>query len=234
MENMENKKQYPTPEDLPLRLTTEKAIEREGQRRKDFLEWAKETFHSRNIYYPGSGWDQLPKKIFGEDAVVHLSLEEIRGGYFRKLGSGHKVKGDFRESPFKDEAFDAVYICGTPPKITIGAVGEFYRILKNDGVLLFDNIGWYDQELEKFIQEMQKWFQKQQVPKRFDDPEDLTAHISEQLNENTWRELGFATSEKQIQERIKNIPQDRQRVARQFFAVFKKNGVNLTNHVKPK
>lgn len=86
------------------------------------------------LYYPGSGFHAVPKEILGIERVVHLSLEEV--DYFKKLGNGTKVKGDYRKSPFKSRYFDATLIWGIPPETALEAVDEFLRVTKEDGILI--------------------------------------------------------------------------------------------------
>jgi len=92
------------------------------------------------VYYPGSGWHKVPKETLGTDKVVHVSLEEnlkwVDGGYFRRLGKGLNVKGDYRKSPFQDKTFDATLIWGIPPVTAIDAVPEFRRVTKKNGLLI--------------------------------------------------------------------------------------------------
>lgn len=143
--------------------------------RKEFLQWVKDTYNPLKVYYAGSGWDKLPREILGEDVIVHLSLEETRGqqsqhGYFPKLGSGHKVEGNFLQSPFRKESFDAVYIHNTPPGITIEAFPEFLRVLKEGGILLIDieNAIWHEDALHDFLNKALKVLHQEQLPVQLD------------------------------------------------------------------
>lgn len=86
------------------------------------------------LYYPGSGFHAVPKEVLGIERVVHLSLEEVE--YFKKLGSGVKVKGDYRKAPFKSGYFDATLVWGIPPETALEAIDEFLRVTKEDGLLI--------------------------------------------------------------------------------------------------
>ena len=88
------------------------------------------------MYYPGSGWDSIPKDTLGVERVVHLSLEEIEGGYFKKLGHGINIVGDFRNSPFCSNVFDATLIYGIPPDAVLEAIPEFRRVTKIGGLII--------------------------------------------------------------------------------------------------
>lgn len=117
-------------------------------RRKEFLKWIQSEFNPRNTLYAGSGNDKLPKSVLGEDLVIHISLEENKpwfpGGYFSELGGGKKVEGDFLQAPFKDKTLDAVYIHDAPEDIVKKGLSEFKRILKDSGILILDNGGWFE------------------------------------------------------------------------------------------
>lgn len=100
------------------------------------------------LYYPGSGYDVVPRDAFGGDRVIHLSLEE-RDSYYRMKHAQDSLRGyekqdmelvgDFRNSPLKDTSVDAVIIKGIPIHSAIEAKEDFERVLKDDGVLLFVN-----------------------------------------------------------------------------------------------
>ncbi len=98
------------------------------------------------MYYPGSGYDVIPRDALGTDYVIHLSLEEHDSYYRMKHAQdglrGYKehdmeLVGDFRSSPLKDMSVDTVFIKGIPIHSAIEAEDDFYRVLKNDGILLF-------------------------------------------------------------------------------------------------
>lgn len=100
------------------------------------------------LYYPGSGYDVVPRDALGGDRVIHLSLEEHDSYYRMKhaqdglLGyqkQDIELVGDFRSSPLKDTSVDAVLVKGLPVHSAIDAIGDFERVLKDDGVLLFVN-----------------------------------------------------------------------------------------------
>lgn len=224
---MRSKEQFYLPDEDGVRMGLSIWHEREKEyekNRRGFLQWVENTYHPQKIYYPGSGKDRLPKEVLGENRVVHLSLEENKeiGGYFLRLGSGQKVEGDFLRSPFKDESFDAVFVHDTPIGVTTQGTAEFYRVLKEGGVLVLDNGNWDDRELQRFLHIVQELLRQQQLPKEFNDPEKLLASVDDWPTPHGGRHIGLATSEKQIKRLLKNIPPHRQKVVRQFFAVFKK------------
>ncbi|MDA2922769.1 class I SAM-dependent methyltransferase [Patescibacteria group bacterium AH-259-L07] len=197
------------------------------QNRRDFLDWVKNTYSPEKIYYPGSGTDKIPKEVLGEDSVVHLSLEENKeiGFYFPRLGPGQKVEGNFLKSPFKDGAFDAVFIHDTPYQVTIRGLSEFYRVLKVEGILLLDNGDWKQKEMEEFLSETQKLFEKQELPPQFNNPNNMLAHVLRLTSEHGGPVVGIATSEKELERMLRYIPAVQQHVIRQLFAVFKKRRV---------
>jgi hypothetical protein len=97
-------------------------------------------------YYPGSGYDIVPRDAMGSDRVVHLSLEGHDSYYRMKHAQdslhGYEKRdmelvGDFRSSPLKDASVDAVIIKGIPIHSAIEAIEDFQRVLKDDGAVLF-------------------------------------------------------------------------------------------------
>jgi hypothetical protein len=202
-------------------------MEKYEKRREHFLEWAQKTYNIRRVYYPGSGADRLPKETLGEKIVVHLSKEENKsvGGYFPRLGSGLKVEGNFLQTPFKDGSFDVVYIHDTPIKTTAEGLEEFARVLKNDGALLLDNGNWDDQELLIFLGATREMFQDEKLPSEFNNPANLLASISRRKpGASGGISVGLATSARELQQMIKNIPEEERHIIRQVFASFKKKG----------
>lgn len=107
---------------------------------EELLKYLDKEYGFKTVYYPGSGMHQTPKNALGIDKVVHLSLEAHKGwpdgGYFEMLGEGIKVQGDYRHSPFKDKSFDAVFVYGTPLASTIEGLGEYRRVVKDDGLMV--------------------------------------------------------------------------------------------------
>ena len=157
-------------------------------RRKEFLKWVQSEFNPKNMLYAGSGNDKLPKNVLGEDAVIHISLEENKpwfpGGYFSGLGSGKKVEGDFLQAPFKEKTLDAVYIHDAPENIVRKGLCEFKRILKDSGILILDNSGWFEEQVADFVNVAEKDFVKIALPVKFNNPEDMYRNIMN-LNEST-------------------------------------------------
>lgn len=117
----------------------------------DFLDFLDEKYGLGMFFYPGSGWDKVPKETLGLERVVHLSLEETKGdtkgkfcmqedvvkyGYFGRLGEGIKVQADFRTCPFKDNVFDSCFIHYVLSESTIEARGEIERVMKKGALLI--------------------------------------------------------------------------------------------------
>ena len=120
------------------------------------LAYLDQTYGIKKLYYPGSGLDIVPKNTLGIDRVVHLSLEEC--DYFSKFGEGIKIKGDFRNSGFPDNTFDATLIRRTPYKATKEGIPDFKRVTKKEGLIILetesaDDImgGGYWMLIDKFL-----------------------------------------------------------------------------------
>lgn len=107
----------------------------------NFLKWVDREFNPERVLYPASGFDKLPKAVFGENRVLHTSLEEFNTGvadaaYFPELGSGAKVTADNASLPFADGSFNAITIFGIPENVP-SQFQEFERVLKNGGIITF-------------------------------------------------------------------------------------------------
>ncbi len=92
-------------------------------------------FDLRRVYYPGSGFHQVPKKVLGENRVYHSCIDGY-DGVFASLGPGHKVQADYRRSPFLDGSFDAALIWGIPTDSAYQALEELRRVTKNGGIII--------------------------------------------------------------------------------------------------
>lgn len=101
-----------------------------------FLEWFDKFYHPSRILYPGSGFDVIPKCVFGEERVVHTSLEDIKDGvYFPQLGSGQKIIAENSFLPFSDQKFSAALIIGLAG-IDQNQLGEVNRVLVSSGLVV--------------------------------------------------------------------------------------------------
>lgn len=106
-----------------------------------FLNWVKEEFWPISVLYPGSGFDRLPKLVFGEEAVVHTSLEGYQPGgrkYFEVLGKGKRVVADNVAFPFPDSNFSAIVLLGLPYEAVGPYRDEIIRVLDEAGVIVLE------------------------------------------------------------------------------------------------
>lgn len=190
------------------------------QKRYAFLHWVKKTIDPQKIYYPGSGWDKIPKIVFGKNKIFHLSLEENKdvGGYFPRLGNSIKIQGNFLESPFRDETFDLIIIHNSPYEVTVQGLSEFYRVLKTDGLLVLDNDGWEERMINHFMQNVNKYFKKINPPAKFNDPNNsfiFIFHVDQGI-------IGTARSEKKADQLTKGLDPQKIIKIKQCFKLFKK------------
>lgn len=105
-----------------------------------FLRWLKKTERLNKVLYAGSGYDDLPKHVLGEDKVVHTSLEKYKGDpeeYFPLLGKGEKVVAENKELPFAESTFGAVLFFGLSEEIISEQIPDAIRTLKPGGVIVF-------------------------------------------------------------------------------------------------
>jgi hypothetical protein len=107
------------------------------------LDWLYKSRNPKSILYAGSGSDFLPKYVFGEDKVVHSSMEDYdRWGikYFPELGSGQKVVADNINLPFSEQSFDLVLFFGLCVDSTPWQLEEAERVLKMGGSIVCDQV----------------------------------------------------------------------------------------------
>lgn len=104
----------------------------------EFLIYLDDEFHPENIYYPGAGYDHIPKKVFGKERVVHLCND------FRYILLAHSLfhifnpnymkydLGDFRKTHYKDNFFDMTYV----DEPLAEAADDIIRVTKKKGIIV--------------------------------------------------------------------------------------------------
>ncbi len=104
-----------------------------------FLSWINKTEQPARILYAGSGSDPLPKFVFGEDKVIHTSLEQYNKvedkKYFPELGTGNKVVAE-NQLPFPESSFEVALLLGLPEEIIGDQIPEATRTLKPGGLIV--------------------------------------------------------------------------------------------------
>ncbi len=131
-----------------------------------FLKWISNTFHQGKILYAGSGFDVLPKFVFGEEKVFHISLEDYKEGdgkYFPVLGSGLKIIANNQSLPFDKDNFEAVLLFGLPMETIKDQLSETIRVLKNYGLIVCDKTVINENNLSGLFLD----YEKIDVPARF-------------------------------------------------------------------
>mgnify|MGYP001619381502 CR=1 FL=1 len=130
-----------------------------------FLDWFNKTEQPGKVLYAGSGFDTLPKVVFGEDKVVHTSLEQYRGdteNYFPQLGNGLKVIADNIKLPFHESAFDTVLFFGLSEESVQNRLPESIRTLKVGGFVVCDSTMLNETDISPFLPD----FEKIEVPEQ--------------------------------------------------------------------
>lgn len=130
------------------------------------LEWLERNTSLEKILYAGSGFDVIPKFVFGEEKVIHTSLEEYKIGdrkYFPDLGSGNKVITDNEQLPFSNSIFDMVIFFGLPTEIIIDQLSESNRVLKDGGLIICERTIINDGDPTKMFFD----YERVKVPSRF-------------------------------------------------------------------
>lgn len=131
-----------------------------------FLSWLKTNISKDKILYAGSGDDVLPKIVFGEDKVVHVSMENYNGWetiYFPELGSGMKLVADNIDMPFPDSSFDMVMFFGLYTDSTLNQINEAVRVLDHNGLIICDDTITSHIDLSGYLHE----FEEIEVPEVF-------------------------------------------------------------------
>ncbi len=203
------------------------------KRRLSFLEWLRDSFKPVVFLYAGSGLDRVPKTVFGEDIVVHLSFEEgginhrpYKSGYFLFLGSGKKIGADFLYTPLKTGSVDMVYIHDAPPDVTGQAIPEFFRALKDSGLLVLDNSDWAEKEIQGFLARTADTFESSTLPSRFADPNNSLKRVTMGNMVGTRPGcgigVGYAETLAETQMLLDKIPEPLRCVTPQMFSIYKK------------
>lgn len=138
--------------------------------RSEFLKYLDEAYHPNFVYYPACGADKTPKQIFGENKVIHLSLPENEAGveYLERLGRGIKLLGDMAHSPIADRSVDLIYLNLQGIQLSEEMVGDFFRVLKNDGVIAIEDRHLYDDSRwNKTIESLKQRFKEVEITPEF-------------------------------------------------------------------
>lgn len=131
-----------------------------------FLNWLKSNSLSEKILYAGSGSDILPKLVFGEEKVIHTSMESYDGDetkYFPELGSGMKSVADNINMPFPNSCFDMILFFGLFTNTTEKQLREAVRVLADEGVIALDDTITKNIDLANILSE----FEMIEVPEMF-------------------------------------------------------------------
>ncbi len=131
-----------------------------------FLNWLKSNSSSEKILYAGSGCDIIPKLVFGEEKVIHTSMESYDGDetkYFPELGSGMNTVADNINMPFPNSCFDMVLFFGLFTNTTEKQLREAVRVLTDEGMIALDDTITSNIDLSSYLHE----FEKIEVPEDF-------------------------------------------------------------------
>lgn len=132
-----------------------------------FLRWLKQSIPTQKVLYVGAGFDVLPKVVFGEENVIHTSLENYRPEedtveYFPELGAGKKVIADRAQLPFQDASFQLIVAFGLTTEQIDHLRNEFKRVLIPDGSIVAER-DLLDGEAREFVDNL-TGFETIQVP----------------------------------------------------------------------
>lgn len=119
------------------------------KRELDFLRHIKTVLKPDKILYPGSGFDQIPREVFGSEKCVYTSLRESEN-YFKK-GIAPNIVADYGENPFPPSTFDMIYLHDPPYDTLQKAIPELARVLKEGGIFVLASDSYNITEQENII-----------------------------------------------------------------------------------
>jgi len=148
-------------------------METQNSKKLSYLKYLKQRFNPSLVYYPGSGADIQPKKIFGNYHVIHLSLpeHESKAGYLEALGDGIKLLGDMRHSNLADRSVDLIYLTAysLPEGLIDHSIPDFDRVLKPGGYVSLEGCGYRFANRSRWTHLLQlfKQYKKINLPNEF-------------------------------------------------------------------
>lgn len=143
------------------------------------LTWIEQNLNPETVLYPWSSSDIIPREVFSENKVIHLSLEgygkdaEGNNGNekpFERMGSGIRVIADTENIPLDNESVDLVVALEGSLIEDPEHINELRRVLKNGGrVLVARDFMFYDtdeqrQEMRSKISDLSEGFEFQRTP----------------------------------------------------------------------
>lgn len=135
-----------------------------------FLRWIDREFFPKRILYPGSGSDTIPRIAFGQDRVVHTSLESYKENdidYFPILGMGHKIVADFSALPFGDGTFQLILFANLDRTVTETYLEEILRSMEKNGLLVLIT-NYLDVDTNDLI--LPEGYERIEIPGEFQKP----------------------------------------------------------------
>lgn len=123
------------------------------------LLWLDEQYRPETVLYPGSGGDRIPDFVFGS-RVAYLSLEEyaeedesgekIGKRHFEELEGVVRRLADVEALPLPNSSVDVIILLESSFVDEPDYVGEFVRVLKNDGVMVLSrDFTFHEEESEE-------------------------------------------------------------------------------------
>ena len=103
----------------------------------DFLERVHQQFPVRWVFYPGCGEDITLTAAFPKNKIVYLDKDKWATSISDK---GNLVLGNYEKAPFKDQAFDVVFIQDTDIA-TAEELSDILRTLRPDGIVIHSSLG---------------------------------------------------------------------------------------------
>ncbi len=119
------------------------SLESEHYRRKKpvdnqtFIKNVRDLFPFSKIYYPGRGDDNQLERVLHHKEIVSLddNSEPNAIPIIHPLSS--HIKGNYANSPFIDEAFEAIFIQDIHVEEKPPEIKEIMRVLRNNGIIIY-------------------------------------------------------------------------------------------------
>lgn len=144
----------------PISANYNKEIARDHKKSEYlFMQYLNISYSPQKIVYAGCGFDTIPKTVFSEEKVFHTSLEKFNKEdreYFNEIGNGHKIIANNIFSPFADSSFDLALLLGLEDQHIKNQKSEIVRVLKNNGLIVCDNLLSFNNHHDEVFSEFQK------------------------------------------------------------------------------
>ncbi len=169
------------------------------------MRYVKDTYHPLVTYYPACGADYMPKKVFGDTGVIHLSYpdNEPDSHYLKKLRGGIKLLGDMNCSPLADDSVDLIWLNMRGLSLSEKILSDFKRVLKTDGLIAVEEDQFVDVWRDKWQKRLDEFvgFERVELPNKIGEPETVYTFVEADDPEGVYN----AVVVKDEEEMVRNV-----------------------------